>query len=319
MKNYLLLLLTFTMALFLTLTPAKAENIVFVSGEVFSQPIYDLDVALTLENISGSRYPYCYSGDISDNTEASFNAMSWDEDDEGCYGRWKPTWEDIISRNQSAHSTLHQLGMLKNGYFSFIDRPILKADMVTVKANVATMQTSVTALENRMSDAELLDRANHTGSLFISAVTGLQTALNNKVDKVTGKALSTNDFTDLEKTKLIAIENGATANSTDITLLNRGNHTGNQAMSTVSGLDTALNGKQDKIDAGAHIHIIEATAINTLVTDVNELRGLIDAEMAIAEGNAAQNAMADIVNEMSAKVNLLLAHLQDQGLQNLHE
>ena len=36
--------------------------------------------------------------------------------------------------------------------------------------------------------------------------------LQNKVDKVTGKGLSTNDYTDAEKTKLAGIAAGATAN-----------------------------------------------------------------------------------------------------------
>ena len=39
--------------------------------------------------------------------------------------------------------------------------------------------------------------------------------LNNKVDKVTGKGLSTNDFTDAEKTKLAGIETGAEVNEID--------------------------------------------------------------------------------------------------------
>ena len=39
--------------------------------------------------------------------------------------------------------------------------------------------------------------------------------LNNKVDKVTGKGLSTNDFTTAEKTKLAGIETGAEVNKID--------------------------------------------------------------------------------------------------------
>lgn len=41
---------------------------------------------------------------------------------------------------------------------------------------------------------------------------GLQTSIDNKVDKVAGKGLSTNDFTDLEQTKLTGIEDGAQVN-----------------------------------------------------------------------------------------------------------
>lgn len=37
----------------------------------------------------------------------------------------------------------------------------------------------------------------------------IDTAINNKVDKVTGKQLSTNDYTTAEKTKLTGIATGA--------------------------------------------------------------------------------------------------------------
>ena len=47
-----------------------------------------------------------------------------------------------------------------------------------------------------------------------------------------------------DKTKLDGIASGATANSSDATLLARANHTGTQAISTVTGLQAALDGKQ---------------------------------------------------------------------------
>lgn len=46
-----------------------------------------------------------------------------------------------------------------------------------------------------------------------------------------------------DKVKLNDVASGATANQADTHLLNRANHTGNQAISTIAGLDTALNGK----------------------------------------------------------------------------
>jgi hypothetical protein len=55
-----------------------------------------------------------------------------------------------------------------------------------------------------------------------------------KVDKVTGKQLSTEDYSTAEKSKLAGIAAGATANSSDATLLNRANHTGTQAPSTIA-------------------------------------------------------------------------------------
>lgn len=67
-------------------------------------------------------------------------------------------------------------------------------------------------------------------------VAGLKTALgiDNLQPKETGKGLSTNDYTTAEKTKLSGIATGATANSSNATLLARANHTGTQLASTIS-------------------------------------------------------------------------------------
>ncbi|OUL63092.1 hypothetical protein [Flavobacterium sp. AJR] len=54
-------------------------------------------------------------------------------------------------------------------------------------------------------------------------------------------------FSPTEKTKLDGIATGATANQTDAYLLNRANQTGSQAIATVTGLQTALDGKQSVI------------------------------------------------------------------------
>lgn len=74
--------------------------------------------------------------------------------------------------------------------------------------------------------------------------TATAAALGGKVDKVAGKGLSTEDYTSADKSKLAGITAGATANSSDATLLARANHTGTQAISTVTGLQSALDGKQ---------------------------------------------------------------------------
>jgi hypothetical protein len=51
-------------------------------------------------------------------------------------------------------------------------------------------------------------------------------------------------MTGADKTKLDSIAAGATANSTDASLRDRTTHTGSQAIATVTGLQTALDGKQ---------------------------------------------------------------------------
>ena len=47
-----------------------------------------------------------------------------------------------------------------------------------------------------------INKKLHIGDTFTTVVRPIQTTLNSKVDKVEGKQLSTNDFTDTLKTKL---------------------------------------------------------------------------------------------------------------------
>ena len=89
-----------------------------------------------------------------------------------------------------------------------------------------------------------LNRAD-LDSLSIPSIAGLEAALNSKVDKVTGKQLSTEDYTTDDKTKLTGIQAEATKNATDAQLRDRSTHTGSQGISTVTGLQDALDSKVD--------------------------------------------------------------------------
>lgn len=57
-------------------------------------------------------------------------------------------------------------------------------------------------------------------------------------------------LTAADKTKLDGVATGATANQSDVYLLDRTNHTGAQAISTVTGLQAALDGKLDDSQLG---------------------------------------------------------------------
>lgn len=71
-----------------------------------------------------------------------------------------------------------------------------------------------------------------------------------------GHATGYQGYTTAEANKLAGIATGATANQTDAYLLNRANHTGTQAISTVNGLQSALDGK-----AAASISIAAGTGL----------------------------------------------------------
>lgn len=67
-----------------------------------------------------------------------------------------------------------------------------------------------------------------------------------------------------DKTKLNGVATGATANSSDATLLDRSNHTGTQAQSTIVGLPASLATKQDVT--------VELTALLAALTTTGYLR-----------------------------------------------
>lgn len=112
------------------------------------------------------------------------------------------------------------------------------------------------------SDSFLLDRANHTGYQPITSVTGLETDLSNKVTKITGKGLTTNDFTDVLKSKLDAIAANATANSTDAQLRDRATHTGTQAIATIDGLEARLGSVEGGNFSEAYRVKLDGIAVN---------------------------------------------------------
>lgn len=68
----------------------------------------------------------------------------------------------------------------------------------------------------------------------IANVEGLQTALNGKVDTVSGKNLSTNDYTTAEKNKLAGIADGATANVGTVTQVKVGSTAYNPTSGIIS-------------------------------------------------------------------------------------
>lgn len=86
-------------------------------------------------------------------------------------------------------------------YNVLVNRPIIGG---------VTVEGSKTLSDYGLMD-ELADTLTDVEGLQDDVI-GLSTALNDKVDKVTGKGLSTNDFTDADKAKLNGIGPGAEAN-----------------------------------------------------------------------------------------------------------
>lgn len=71
-----------------------------------------------------------------------------------------------------------------------------------------------------------------------------------RVEKVAGKGLSANDFTNADVAKLAGVAEQATKNAPDSQLRDRSTHTGVQAISTVTDLQATLDAKEPGIAAG---------------------------------------------------------------------
>lgn len=89
------------------------------------------------------------------------------------------------------------------------------------------------------SGSQVLIYVTNTSGLAVAYPVGVEIDL---ADELNDGLMSSED-----KTKLNNIQSNATANSSDAALLDRGNHTGTQSISTVTGLSTALDGKQKVI------------------------------------------------------------------------
>lgn len=161
---------------------------------------------------------------------------------------------------------------------------------------------------------------SHTHEM--TEVTGLTSALMGKasvshthsaddvMDGTTNKA-----YTAIEKTKLSGVAPEATANDTDANLKARTNHTGAQAIGTVTGLQAALDAKQMAIASGAHIADAATNAATNSPTNLNPVTTLLGGLTGeVNATNAKQNDLAAKYNDLAAKYNTLLDRMEAQSL-----
>jgi hypothetical protein len=133
-------------------------------------------------------------------------------------------------------------------------------------------------------------------------VTGLQSALDGKQVAGSYQPLATvltnttASFTTAQETKLAGVSTGATANAADAALRDRATHTGVQTIATVTGLQTALDGKQaaGSYAAASHTHTI---------ADVTGLQTALDGKLATG-GEAG--TVATINGKIAAGANVTI-------------
>lgn len=102
-------------------------------------------------------------------------------------------------------------------------------------------EVTATALTNKVDKNSSITGATKTKITYDAK--GLVTAGADATQDDIGDGTTNKQYSATEKTKLASIASGATANSSDATLLNRANHTGSQAESTITGLVNDLAGR----------------------------------------------------------------------------
>lgn len=115
--------------------------------------------------------------------------------------------------------------------------------------------------------------------------------LGGKVDKIVGKGLSANDYTNADMAKLDGIAEQATKNATDAALRDRASHTGAQAIATVTGLQTALDAKTpgSHVGSGGAAHAAATNAAAGFMSVADKVK--LDSVAASATANAPDEAL----------------------------
>ena len=134
--------------------------------------------------------------------------------------------------------------------------------------------------------------------------------LQNKVDKVTGKGLSTNDYTDAEKTKLAGIAAGATANIGTVTAVKVNGTTNNPNSSGVVDLGNISGG-----GGGGDVNVIEVVKVNgtALTPDSNKAVNINDIPWSIVSSKPTIPDISGKADKVSGASNGNLAGLNSSG------
>jgi hypothetical protein len=161
--------------------------------------------------------------------------------------------------------------------------------------------------------APALSRASHTGSQAISTVTGLQAALDAKLALGASATSAIALAAGSDRDKLDSIATGATQNAPDAALRDRSTHTGSQPISSITGLQAAID-----LKAPLASPTFTGTVSGSFVGD---LQGNASTATALASGSADRIKLDGLtsgtVNSSDAFLLSRANHTGTQGLQTI--
>lgn len=178
-----------------------------------------------------------------------------------------------------------------------------------------------------------LGNVDNTSDVSKPISTATQTALNNKVDKITGKSLSTNDYTTAEKTKLAGIEAGATkythptgdgnlhvpatGTSNSGKVLKAGSTAGSISWGSLSKSDVGLGNVNNTSDANKPISTATQTALdakqNTITGAATTITGNnLTASRALVSDSSGKVAVSDITATELGYLDGVTSNIQQQ-------
>jgi hypothetical protein len=167
-----------------------------------------------------------------------------------------PTNDDIIQRKAGAWTNRTPAQLKTDLSLTKTDVGLGNVDN-TSDANKPVSSATTTALNGKVTANGAITGAIHTKITYDAK--GLVTAGSDATQDDIGDGTTNKQYSATEKTKLAGIATGATANSSDATLLNRANHTGTQTASTISDFNTAA----DTRIAAASINALADVVITT--------------------------------------------------------
>lgn len=247
-----------------------------------------------------SHHQTSFDNDFSDNSVTEFGDVS------SAGSGFIITNEERDRVNEVTQKIFYS-DIIDNVTSNIADRPLSANQGLILKQyidNINTLLTSDNVDLNSLQEVVNFIEANKTtlDTLTISNIAGLQTALDSKVDKVTGKALSKNDFTDAYRSKLDGIETGAEVNvqsnytetdpASDAFILNKPTDVTDLTIHSVTELNDIISSGSGSIITETERNQLQGLAVN-FSDDVASVGDLISGNAIALQNSVTQEPSYD--------------------------